>query len=193
MRRCGFRVEVVIERASVCPIRDKKHANFNVWTSCTTLAQVLDRTQTPPRDYDPEILILDRGIFDSIWWLSLMERLARLRKKDREIIERFLLMDDWRKRISGVVVMTAKPQDSLEREKGLLPVEEAQGSIMNPEVLEKTRTIVEETCHRLSKEFRFVTIDTSSKKYKNRLHRVCQDVADHALNWVEEQMQEAIL
>ena len=31
-KRCGFRVEVVVERASVCPIRDKKHSDFNVWT-----------------------------------------------------------------------------------------------------------------------------------------------------------------
>ena len=31
----------MVERASVCPIRDKKHANFNIWTLCTTLAQIL--------------------------------------------------------------------------------------------------------------------------------------------------------
>lgn len=44
LKRCGFLVEVVVERASVCPIRDKKHSNFNVWTACTTLAQVLEKT-----------------------------------------------------------------------------------------------------------------------------------------------------
>src|SRR5713101_5738099 len=97
LRRCGFRVEVVIERASVCPIRDKKHSNFNVWTACTTLAQVLYKTQEPPRADDPEILILDRGIFDSICWLVLMERLARIRRQERELIERFLLIEDWRR------------------------------------------------------------------------------------------------
>ena len=36
LKRCGFRTDVVVERASVCPIQDKKHANFNVWTACTT-------------------------------------------------------------------------------------------------------------------------------------------------------------
>src|SRR5271157_5238059 len=59
LKRCGFKVEVVIERASVCPIRDKKHANFNIWTACTTLAQILEKTQhqhrsEPDRDA-PEI------------------------------------------------------------------------------------------------------------------------------------------
>lgn len=46
-RRCGFRVEVVVERASVCPIKDKKHSNFNVWTATTTLAKILEHTQNP--------------------------------------------------------------------------------------------------------------------------------------------------
>jgi hypothetical protein len=67
LKRCGFRVETVIERASVCPIRDKKHFNFNVWTACTSLAQILEKTQEKTRDQqsdsDPEILILDRRVF----------------------------------------------------------------------------------------------------------------------------------
>lgn len=105
LKRCGFLVEVVVERASVCPIRDKKHFNFNVWTACTTLAQVLEKTQNPPRPDDPHILILDRGLFDSIVWLTLMERLDRLRPEERQTIEKFLRIDDWRKRISAVFVM----------------------------------------------------------------------------------------
>ena len=118
LRRCGFRVEVVVERASVCPIRDKKHANFNVWTACTTLAQILDKTQDPPRVDDPHVLILDRGLFDSICWLEMMEKLSRLRRDDRERIESFLRMGDWRTRLTAVVLMLASPEDSMEREKG---------------------------------------------------------------------------
>jgi hypothetical protein len=45
-RRCGFRCEVVVEWASVCPVRDKKHFNFNVWTACTTLTQLLAACRT---------------------------------------------------------------------------------------------------------------------------------------------------
>src|SRR4051794_33039020 len=75
LRRCGFKCEVVVERASVCPIKDKKHFNFNVWTACTTLSQLLEKTQTPPRPDDPDILFLDRGVFDAMCWLRLLERL----------------------------------------------------------------------------------------------------------------------
>ncbi len=95
--------------ASVCPIRDKKHANFNVWTACTTLTQILQNTQTPAQPDDPDILILDRGLFDAVCWFAVMERLARIRPAERHQIERFLLMEDWRKRITGVIVMTAAP------------------------------------------------------------------------------------
>ena len=44
LERCGFRVEVVVEHASIRPIRDRKHADFNVWTACTTLSQILEKT-----------------------------------------------------------------------------------------------------------------------------------------------------
>ena len=96
LKRSGFRTDVVVERASVCPIRDKKHANFNIWTACTTLAQILDKTQEPPRADDPQILFLNRGLFDSICWLTMMEQISRLRSSEREIIQRFLTIDDFR-------------------------------------------------------------------------------------------------
>ena len=105
LKRCGFRTDVMVERASVCPIRDKKHANFNIWTLCTTLAQILEKTQNPPRSDDPQILFLDRGLFDSICWLTMMEKLSRIRQEDRETIQKFLSIDDWRKRVSAVFMM----------------------------------------------------------------------------------------
>ena len=118
LKRCGFRVQVVVERASVCPIRDKKHFTFNVWTAATTLAQVLENTQEPPRADDPDILILDRGLFDSICWLTMMDKLSRIRTKDREVIEAFLLADEWRRRITGVIVMTTSPEYAMKVRSG---------------------------------------------------------------------------
>ncbi|MGA9866778.1 MAG: NUDIX domain-containing protein [Acetobacteraceae bacterium] len=192
LRRCGFRVNVVVERASVCPIKDKKDSNFNIWTSCTTLVQILDQTQNPPSVDDPEILILDRGMFDSIWWFTLMVELARIRRGDKELVEQFLLMDEWRKRISGVVVMLTDPNDALSRERGHLPVEGVQGSIMNPEVLGKTRDLVQATVRRLEDKFKFCVVDTSAPPYVNNQGATCEYVAGKILEWVEEQIEENI-
>ena len=192
LKRCGFRVEVVVERASVCPIRDKKHSNFNVWTAATTLAQILEKTQNPPRPEDPHILILDRGLFDAINWFTLMERLERVRAADRKVIERFLLLDDWRERITGVIVMTASPADAMEREKGYLPVE-TQGSIMNAEVLQRMLDITSDTVERLKRDFRIYPIDTSSGETKDNPRRTAEKVVDIVLSLVEEHLQEDIL
>ena len=65
--------------------------------------QVLEKTQSPPRLDDPDVLILDRGLFDSICWLTMMERLSRIRTEDLDVINKFLLIDDWKKRITAVM------------------------------------------------------------------------------------------
>lgn len=162
LKRCGFKVEVVIERASICPIKDKKHVNFNIWTACTTLAQILEKTQNPPRPDDPQILILDRGIFDSICWLRMMERLQRLRSDEIKIIEKFLQITDWRSRISGVILMTTSPKDAMQREQGLLPIVGCKGSIMNESVLEQMVSVVKTTAEEMKKLFRIFEINTSA-------------------------------
>lgn len=193
LKRCGFKVETVVERASVCPIRDKKHANFNVWTACTTLSQILEKTQTPPRPDDPDVLILDRGLFDSICWMNTMERLSRLRSEDLEAMERFLRLDDWRKRISAVFLMTASPEDSMEREQGDLPVSGASGSIMNTEVLAQTLRTNLQMADRLKNDFQIHVIDTSSEELRQNRQKMVETVADLALTIIDEQLQEKIL
>ena len=193
LKRCGFRVEVVVEHASICPIRDKKHANFNVWTACTTLSQILEKTQIPSRPGDPDVLILDRGLFDAVNWFAVMECLARIRKAEREQIESFLLMDDWRKRITGVIVMTASPADSMERERGYLPVDGTAGSIMNDDVLRTMLDTTRETAARLRKKhFRIFEVDTSRNASADP-RATAEDVADLVLRLIEEQLDEEIL
>lgn len=192
LKRCGFRTEVVVERASVCPIRDKRNFNFNVWTACTTLAQILEKTQSPPRPDDPDILILDRGLFDAICWLGMMEKLARLRPIDRGKIEEFVLLSDWRRRITGVILMTAKPEDALKRERGVLPIEGAEGSIMNKDVLQNMHQMLLEAQERFKDEFRIVAVNTSRPELST-VQKTCEHVCDKVLDLIEEQLSERIL
>src|SRR5580658_5203306 len=197
LKRCGFKVEVVIERASVCPIRDKKHANFNIWTACTTLAQILEKTQhqhqSEPHPDAPEILILDRGLFDAIVWLAMMEHLAKIQKEESEIVERFLLLPDWRKRIFGVIVMTASPEDSMAREKGDLPVEGVEGSIMNEKWLAKFRQTILSVCKRLDRQFRIFHVNTSEKETCGNPAKTAEKVVGIVLDLISEQLEESIL
>ncbi len=191
LKRCGFRVEVVVERASVCPIRDKKHANFNVWTACTTLSKILEKTQTPAHADDPDVLILDRGLFDAVSWLAVMERLARIQPEERQAVERFLLLKDWSRRVTGVIVMTTSPHDSMERERGDLPVEKT-GSIMNEDVLRLMLETTKQTAEKLDRHFRIHRVDTS-KKTSGGPRETAEIVADIVLSLIEEQIDEKIL
>ena len=192
--RCGFRTEVVVERASLCPIRDKKHPNFNVWTACTTLSQLLDKTQTPPREDDPQILFLDRGIFDAVCWMNLMEReFSRLNAAERKSIEKFLLEKEWRKRISAVILMTTSPEQAIRRERGALLHESIKlGSIMNVEVLKNFKKTMEETATTCEKYFNIHSLDTSLSCY-NELNKSAAHIADVVLGCVERQLEENIL
>jgi len=193
LKRCGFRTDIVVERASGCPIRDKKHANFNVWTACTTLAQILEKTQNPPRPEDPQMLFLDRGIFDSICWMTMMEQISRVRKEDRELIQKFLMTDDWRKRISAVFVMLASPADSMRREQGVLPVSGSGGSIMNPEILDKIKKVNEQCIEQLGGKFRLFPINTSAGETKDNKQRTAEVVVEAILSLVEGRVDENIL
>ncbi|MCY4132617.1 MAG: NUDIX domain-containing protein [Nitrospira sp.] len=193
LKRCGFRTDVVVERASVCPIRDKKHANFNIWTACTTLAQILEKTQNPPRPDDPQILFFDRGIFDSICWMTMMERISRIRRDERELIQKFLLIDDWKKRISAVFVMLVSPSDAMKREQGVLPVEGTGGSIMNSEILQQIKEINEECVDQLGKDFRIFSVNTSDGETKENPERTAEVVAEAILGLIEAQLEENIL
>lgn len=192
LKRCGFQVEVIVEKASICPIRDKHHFNFNVWTACSTLIQLLERTQIPPRDGEPDILILDRGLFDALSWLFQMERMKRITATERQIIEKFLTIDDWRKRISAVFAMTVPPAAAMEREKGLLPVADLKGSIMNEDVLSQILKTTTETVERYKKHFRIFPINTSTTDLEGQ-RRVASQVAEFALDVIEEHLREEIL
>jgi predicted NUDIX family phosphoesterase len=190
LKRCGFKTETVIERASICPVRDKRHFNFNVWTACTTLAQLIEKTQDPPKEGDPEILLLDRGLFDSLAWLSMMERMERIRKHERKVVEDFLLQDDWRKRIGGVVLMTASPKDAMSREQGNLPVV-GSGSIMNEQVIQQMLDNTLGCAKRFEGKFHIHRVDTSAPGSNPK--QTVEDVAEIVVGIIEGELEEEIL
>ena len=193
-KRCGFSVESVAEQAAICPVRDKKHPNFNIWTACTTLAQLLEKTQAPPRKGDPDILFVDRGIFDAICWMRLMNKeFSRLAKEEYQLIEKFLSINEWRRRISAVIVMTATPEKAIRRERGeLLPDDDSLGSIMNPAVLKAVQKNVATSVKDYDKRFNLHVVDTDQSDF-NDLKKSSEHIADIILGCVERHLEEKIL
>lgn len=188
LKRCGFRTKLIVEKASICPIRDKKDAAFNVWTSCQTLSELLADTQSPPIGLDPDIVIIDRGILDAVAWLRLLEKLKRLSAEDRQTIEKFMLLADWRKRISQVFVLTVDPEEALAREEGHLPIE-VKGSIMNSEVLAQTRANLIDCVREFEGQFNVKKIDTTGKNTQT----TAKAIAEQVLDVIDAHLEEKIL
>ena len=123
----------------------------------------------------------------------MMEEISRIRKEERESIQSFLTIADWRKRITAVFVMLASPSDAMKREQGLLPVQDASGSIMNKETLNQIRTVNQRCIKQLHNDFHIFPIDTSSGETKGNQKRTTEIVAETILSLVEGHVNENIL
>jgi hypothetical protein len=129
LRRNKFHTHVLRERASFCPIPMKGHLFFNMWCACTMLAEVLENIDT-----DCDIILKDRGLFDTLIWLERQIRHGEVTNEEADRIQRFLLMDRWTRMVDLVLVVTVDPQVAVERE--LAPrLSKIPGSIMNEQAL----------------------------------------------------------
>lgn len=161
LKRNGFSVKIVQERAGVCPVNDKESPMFNIWTACTSIAGMLGIIENELECQNCDILILDRGIFDAICWLEWMTHKQKIELTQRDAIEKFLLMDELVKKIDIVFSFTVNPEISIAREYATLLTNKL-GRIMNPQVLDEFLTAINETVKTKSRYFHKVfQIDTS--------------------------------
>ncbi len=145
--RHGFRVHVLAERASLCPIPMKGHLFFNTWCAASMLSELLANVET-----ETDIILIDRGVFDSLVWLTLQEKRGELTSDEARTIESFLLLDRWIQLIDVAVVMNVSASEALKRESDQR-ITSKTGSIMNVEVLGAISNAVEEATERYQPNF----------------------------------------
>ncbi|MCG3139113.1 MAG: hypothetical protein HJJLKODD_02991 [Phycisphaerae bacterium] len=106
--------------------------SFNAWSGCYALQQILiDSNEDSP----PDIVILDRGLFDIAAWMEfLCTSQKRISEDDRIRITDFFISDLWRRRVQTVFLFTADYPTSLIRETSHKLTEEP-GSVMNEDTL----------------------------------------------------------
>lgn len=161
LKRNGFSVSIVQERASVCPVSDKQSPMFNLWTACMSLAGLIGTLENKKNQVD--VLILDRGIFDALCWFQWLVDNKKMEKEQKEITENFLLMEELVKCIDIVFAFCVSPQVSIEREYATLLTDKL-GSIMNKKVLGEYLKAIEDTIVSKSNFFHKVfKIETSCK------------------------------
>lgn len=172
LARNDFRPFVLTERASTCPIRSKVHPFFNVWTACATLIHMLDAGQ--PGQQRDDVVIMDRGLFDSLVWMRWLVDRGQLDDEERAAIERFITLDQWRKMIDVVFIMKVSPDIALTREfSGLVTLK--PGSIMNKKTITEFNDALEATIVDYEVEFSpLLRIDTTGQKPEDTSHEVVQ-------------------
>jgi hypothetical protein len=173
--RQGFRVHILIERASVCPIPMKGHLFFNTWCASTMLAELIATVDT-----ETDLIIVDRGLFDALVWLTLQRQRGELTEREATVIEQFLLLDRWRSLIDLAVVMNVSAEEAIKRETGNR-ISSKPGSIMNIPVLAALSNSVKETISLYREKFpAIVEYDTSgggNVRYSNA--RLAGMILDH--------------
>jgi thymidylate kinase len=177
LRDCGWRVYVLKERASECPLPMKGHFFFNTWTTGTMLAGLLDAV-----DRDHDIVILDRGIFDALIWLDRQREDSQVTEHERETFEAFVMLERWRNLVNAVCVVQVAPETAMERENTdrLLP---RTGSIMNLTELERFN----EALRRLQQahpEFPVAVLDNKTQAHDGA-RNLLELVLCEALKWCD--------
>lgn len=161
LKRNGFSVKVVQERASVCPVSDKQSPMFNLWTACTSLAGLIGTLENKNSQVD--VLILDRGIFDALCWFQWLVNNGKMEIRQCKAAEQFLLMEELVKNIDIVFAFCVSPEVSISREYATLLTDKL-GSIMNKKVLGEYLQAIESTIDTKQSYFhKIFKIETSNK------------------------------
>lgn len=186
LKRNGFSVKIVQERASVCPVSDKQSPMFNLWTACMSLAGLIGTLEDKKSNVD--VLILDRGIFDALCWFEWLVSNSKMEEKQRCITENFLLMEELIKNIDIVFAFSVEPKISIDREYANL-LTNKPGSIMNRKVLAEYLEAIKNT-YSLKRNFfhEVFMIDTSNKNQD----QVGKEVTETTLDTLKKMLMERI-
>ncbi len=180
LKQCGFSVQVMRERAEDCPIAMKGHFFFNTWTTTTMIASMIENLDT-----DADILLLDRGVFDSIVWLEDQRRAHQVSEEENEIFRRFALLERWRSRTDLTCVLTVSPERAMERENDsrLVP---RTGSIVSGDFLARYNGVLADVRQQLDALFHFVDVDTTPFESTQQTNLVLASVLlENLRRWVD--------
>jgi len=195
LKRNGFKTKVLTERASVCPVRNKRHPFFNIWTLTSAVAEIIQHLDEGKDKVD--IIIADRGIFDSLCWFEWLNTnptpdAPYLDDMSYTNLRYFALMDMWHRYIDLIYVFQVKPETSIKREYANLLTEE-RGSIMREPVLEGFNKSIRSVNKKYGNKFRRITeIETDTAEMDDEPNRVSYEVTSNVLNILKDLLIEKI-
>lgn len=184
LRRNGFKTTILTERASVCPISNKFDPLFNVWTGCSSLNQLAEMIDRHSRDLD--IIIMDRGFFDSLCWFEWQRENGFLREEDYNKFIEFFTAPRFRMMIDLVFVFESSAETSIDREyRNLLTRKE--GSIMRSKVLDGYINAIRTAMNKYRHKFRAMESLNTNELDQNKVSYTVTNQVLHTLNIVADE------
>ena len=183
LKRNGFATTVLTERASVCPVFNKKDPFFNLWTLTSAVAEIiknLDKNNT-------DIIIADRAIFDALCWFEWLNKndtieSPYLNEENYKSLVSFIKMDLIKDHIDIVYVFKVDPNISIEREYSNL-LTNKRGSIMKEPVLESFSNSIKNVIKEHQNDFRkVISIDTGIPENNKNPNVVSYNVTKNILD-----------
>ncbi|HZS03017.1 MAG TPA: hypothetical protein VFE37_30180 [Chloroflexota bacterium] len=183
LRRNHFRVRLLPEPASICPLAHQDHLAFNTWATCTTLIEMLQAVER-----DEQIVLLDRGLFDALCWTHWLARTGRLSAAERRTVDEFVALDCWRQWLDLVFVFTADPDTAIEREVAGQLTDRA-GRIMNRTTLQQLNESIAAVRREREGAFRaMVAIDTTGSDARQTLEQVTAVTLQHMQEFLRDRV-----
>jgi len=164
-RRLGFQVLIHQESAETRDIRAMPRLDpyaYEMRHSAYSLSNLLSANTN--RDF--HLIILNRGIFDTLSWLEWNKRKGGIRREQAEYAKAFLLNDGpWIESLDGIFYIMCTVETALEREYGNASVP-VFGARMNPEALTLMYDCVESVYADVTSQFPHLPImrvDTTAR------------------------------
>jgi len=130
---------------------------FNTWSLNYAISELLVAYHNVDRQ---DIVILDRGPFDSLGWMRLLRDSGGLSQEEYDTIEGFALHPKWWNLVSRVFLFTCSPDVSMERELDSKLTHEP-GTAMNTKTLQALLDQYERLHEEYSEQCPVYRIDTS--------------------------------
>jgi hypothetical protein len=154
-----YKVHVIHEAASICPVSDKHGLFFDLWTLCSTFTELIEILGNEENRFD--IVLIDRGIFDALCWFNWLCAQGKFENKSKINLERLMLSDEIIKYIDIVFSFMVKPEISMQRKYANL-LTDISGTIMNTDTLEQYNNSTRSMIEQYGKRFHHLeVIDTS--------------------------------
>lgn len=113
-RRNDCSTSAPLEGARLTPdFMKKKLVAFNAYTLCYAIPRLLEECL---KNDKAELVLLDRGPFDSLAWMKNLEEQGKLAKDNLDVVEKFAALSDWATYIDYVLILTCDAEESRKRE-----------------------------------------------------------------------------